>query len=310
LRDVAEYAEGLGWSGEYIYCSSDPLSLDAVILSREPGNSIALLDATAPHVYEPSCPGAREDIINLGAFWSIELLSSQKEQIEKWNAEKSDAYRRSYRFLAGLGEMSRNRDLLVAPYIRREKLERFAQRLLDDLPRGRGYTCRPALIHSIGMRGEVGFDTYFADARKLYIVQDCRGSAQYLMAELGRIAQEVHQPIRVSHDPIEPEKIDGLFFTAVGIAVAVCRDEECEYPRKRINMRRFVNTSAMKEVRSELNYTERMIRAMKNGAMDALEKVSEIHFRLEEVYSSAMDFEAKEEFTKKFCEATFGLQTE
>ena len=160
------------------------------------------------------------------------------------------------------------------------------------------------------MRGEVGFDTYFADARKLYIVEDCRGAAQYLMAELGNMAQELRQPIRVSHDPIEPEKIDGLFFASLGLAVAVCRDEECDYSRKKINMRRFVDTAAMKGVRSELNYTERMIRAMKNGAMDALEKVREIHFRLEEIYSSAMDFEAKENFTKRFCEETFGLQKE
>ncbi|MBQ8415946.1 MAG: hypothetical protein IJX13_03455 [Clostridia bacterium] len=310
LRDVAEYAERLGWSGEYIYCSSDPLSLDAVILSRRDENCIALLDATAPHVYEPTCPGAREDMINLGAFWNAGLLSAQIQEIEQLNTEKSNAYRRSYRFLAGLGQMSRNRDMLVAPYIRREKIQRFAEKILQNVPRGREYFCRPALIHSIGMRGEVGFDTYFADARKLYIVEDCRGAAQYLMAELGNMAQELRQPIRVSHDPIEPEKIDGLFFASLGLAVAVCRDEECDYSRKKINMRRFVDTAAMKGVRSELNYTERMIRAMKNGAMDALEKVREIHFRLEEIYSSAMDFEAKENFTKRFCEETFGLQKE
>ena len=75
-------------------------------------------------------------------------------------------------------------------------------------------------------------------------------------------------------------------------------------------MRGLVNTAAMKSVKRELNYTERMRRAMRGGALDSLERVREIHFRLEEIYMSAMDFDAKEAFTKKFCQRLFDLQNE
>ncbi|MBQ9784731.1 MAG: hypothetical protein IJW29_04440 [Clostridia bacterium] len=305
LRDVAEYAEARGWACEYVYCSSDPTSLDAVILTAHGKESVALLDATAPHVYEPHCPGAREDIVNLGEFWDSELLAERIEEIEELNRAKSDAYRRAYRFLSGFGEMSRNRDALVEPYIRRARVRAFAERLMQGLPSGREYMPRPALIHSIGMRGEVGFDTYFAEARRLYIIEDCRGAARYLMADLCDVARTLQLEVLISHDPVEPEKIDGLFLSGSGVAFAVCRPEVCDYPRRKISTRRFVDTAAMKPVRAELNFTERMRRAMRCGAVDALEKVSELHFRLEDIYVSAMDFDAKERFTQAFCERHF-----
>ncbi len=306
LRDVAEYAESLGWEGEYVYCSSDPNSLDGVVLSAYGRSGIALIDATAPHVYEASLPGAREEIVDLGAFWNADLLSSFVEEIQRLNAEKKNAYARAYRYLAGFGEVSRNRDALVEPYVKKEKLRGFAEKLMQGVPRGKGFLPSPALMHSIGMRGEVGFDTYFAEARRLYLIEDCRGSAQYLMQALGEIARDRALSIRISHDPVEHEKLDGLFLCESGVAFAVADPRACRYPRKKLCMRRFVDTAAMKNVRSEVNYAERMRRALRLGAIDALEKVRETHFRLEQIYSSAMDFEKKEAFTKAFCQKVFG----
>lgn len=305
LRDVAEYAERREWESEYVYCSSDPTSLDGVILTSPTGERIALLDATAPHVYEPTCPGAREELVDLGAFWDAEALASCVLEIDAANRAKKEAYRRAYRFLCAFGEVSRNRDSLVAPYVRRQKLCAFATHLMQDVKEGREYLPRPALIRSVGMRGEVGLDTYFAEARRLYILQDCRGTAQYLLAELCRLACEKRLEVRLSHDPIEPDKLDGLFLCASGVAFAVCGTGECAYPHRRINMRRFVDVCAMKPVRAEVNYAERMRRAMKHGAIDSLERVREMHFKLEEIYTSSMDFKAKEAFTEEFCKRLF-----
>lgn len=308
LRDVAEYAQERGWSCEYIYCSSDPASLDGVILSCRRCEGIALLDATAPHVYEPSCPGAREELVNLGAFWDPAVLSSHRTEIEELNRAKKNAYRSAYRYLAGLGEMDAERDAIVLPYVRKKQIEAFAARLMQSIPDGKGYDPAPALMHSVGMRGEVGFDTYFADARRIYVIEDCRGSAGYLMNALGELAREKRLAVRISHDPVEPEVLDGLFLRESGVAFGVCTKDACPLPKKKIRMRRFVDTAAMKRERDRLNYAERMRRAMRTGAIEALERVGEIHFRLEQIYSSAMDFARKERFTKSFCETLFDLK--
>ena len=305
LRDVSDCATNDGWHCEYIYCSSDPNSLDAIILTKEGREGIALLDATAPHLFEPICPGAWEDIVNLGQFWKSEALVARRAEIEQLNREKGDAYRRAYRYLSGFGDMRANRDSLAAPYMYREKIAAFAQKRLRDIPNGECYSARPALIHSVGMRGEVGLDTYFYEAEEIHIVVDCYGAAQYFMMELGKLASEKRLSVRISHDPVEAKKIDGLFFCESGMAFVVCREEECDYPHHCISMRRFVDTASMKRVRRELRVIDRIGNALYTEAIDALEKVRKVHFRLEDIYASAMNFEAKEAFTKAFCQKLF-----
>ena len=87
MRTVAEFAAAQGWEVEYMYCSSDADSLDAIILSHD-GEHVAVLDGTAPHVWEANLPGVREEIVNLGEFWRREELLGQKEEIIKRNDEK------------------------------------------------------------------------------------------------------------------------------------------------------------------------------------------------------------------------------
>jgi hypothetical protein len=233
------------------------------------------------------------------------MLAKQSLEIEQLNREKSEAYRRAYRYLSGFGDMRANRDALVAPYIQKDRIALQAQKIIRDLSDGKEYSAQPALIHSVGMRGEVGLDTYFCAAKEIYLVVDCHGAAQYLMMEIGNLAVEKHLAIRISHDPVEAEKIDGIFLCESGIAVVVCPEEECDYPHHRICMRRFVDTASMKRIRRELRATDRIGRALKGEAIDALEKVRQVHFRLEDIYSAAMDFSAKEAFTKAFCEKLF-----
>ncbi len=307
LREVALYAEARGWKSEYIYCSSDPDSLDGVILSQTE-KCMALLDATAPHVYEPTRPGVREEIINLGDFWNSSILAEKAASIAELNAKKTAAYTRAYRYLAGVGEMVAVRDALVAPYVKRSAVRAYAEKLLRDLPRGRGYAVQTTLLRGVGMSGAVCLSSAFERASRTVLVQDCRGIAQYLMQALGEIAVARAQPIRISHDPICPDRIDGIIFTDLGLCVAVGSSEEVTAPDKTVVMRRFLEAVRMRAVKEEIKYSDRMRAAMLDGAIDALGEVRRVHFALEELYMAAMDFSAKEAFTKKFCARVFDLQ--
>ena len=305
LRAVAEAARKKGWRAEYIYCSSDPDSLDGLrLFSGKEG--IALLDATAPHVYEPMHPGVREELVDLGAFWNPVRLAESRERIAALHRQKKEAYGRAYRYLSGVESMTHLRDELVAPFIKRERILSFAARLAAEIPRGRGFSCEIALMHSIGMQGRVGFDTYLAKASRILRIEDCRGAGQYLLDAFGNLAPTRGWQMRVSHDPILADRPDGFFLPESGVAMVICPEEECTYPHRRISMRRFVETARMHGVREELNRAERTRRAMLAGAEAALREVRPIHGELERIYGQAMDFGAKEEFTKSFCECIFG----
>jgi len=307
LRDVATEGKQRGWRAEYIYCSSDADSLDGVILENG-SHCIALLDATAPHVYEPSLPGVREELINLGSFWDRDRIAEQKERILSLNRQKSEAYRRAYRYLHAEGEMMQVIDGLVAPYIKRQALAAFAEKQVRDLPNGSGFASQPALLRSVGMHGEVIFDTYFAAADQTLLLQDCYGCARIFLRALGEQAVQRGWKIRVSHDPVYPDRLDGIFLEDFRRA-AVILPKEIESPKGRvISLRRFVQISKMRNERGELKFARRLRESMRQGALESLQRVRELHFSLEECYGSAMDFAAKENFTKSFCERLFDLK--
>lgn len=306
LRAVATAGEAAGRTCEYVYCSSDPDSLDGVILSGEAGECVALIDATAPHVYEPKLPGVREEIVDLGAFWNSERLAAAGEEIREENRKKSAAWARAYRYLESYGRMDATSQEILAPFVRQEGLSRLAERILSGIPEGRGYEARPALIRSLGMKGEVLLDTYFSRPEDVILVEDCRGCAQYLMQALGRGAVEKRTRIRISHDPILPERIDGIFFEEASLSVVVAPRALFPEVGRRIHLRRFVEISAMRSQRPALVYAERMKRVMLEGAREALREVEEAHFALERIYNSTMNFEAKEEFTRHFIVKLFG----
>ncbi len=301
MRDVTDRAKKMGWTSEMIYCSSDADSLDGVILKRG-DRAIALLDATAPHVYEPTKPGFRENLINLGDFWDSRALSLQKEKIERLNREKSGAYRRAYRYLSAYGNVMENRRELVRPYLKLSAIERYAVGLMSRVEDGSEFSVAPALIHSVGMRGLVGLDSYFAKAKRIYLIRDCRGCAQYLMQDLYDLCRSKKLRVLLSRDPILPDIIDGLFLPMSGDAFVVGNDEECVYPHRTVSLYRFVKTADMQEVRGRINYTERLSDALLEGALQELETVRASHFLLEEIYSSTMDFAKKEAYTEAFCE--------
>ena len=50
MRKIGAWAEESGLETEYIICSGDPDSLDAVVL---PQSGVAIVDGTAPHVVVP-----------------------------------------------------------------------------------------------------------------------------------------------------------------------------------------------------------------------------------------------------------------
>ena len=308
MREVAEAGRRSGWRAEYVYCSSDPDSLDGVILTGH-GDCLALLDATAPHVYEPKNPGVREELIDLGAFWDRERIVEHADEIRVLTRQKSEAYRRAYRYLGAEGSMLRVRRELVAPYLRRAAIQSYAEKQMREIPAGQGYAVQPALLRSVGMRGEVIFDTYFASAEQTLLLEDCYGSAQVFLETVGQLAVKKKLAIRVSHDPVYPDELDGIFLVEARRAFVV-KPARLELPANArvLSLRRFTDVAGMRKIRGRLRFAERMRASMRQGALEALGEVREVHFALEQFYINAMDFAAKENFTKRFCEKLFGLQ--
>ena len=297
MKDIGEYAEGLGMNGRYYYCSSDASSLDGVFIEEL---GIGILDGTAPHVYEPVMPGAFDEIVNLGEFWDSDKLSRGFAKISELVMMKSKAYKRAYAILSSLGYVTNARNGLLDGVVSRKKIRGAVKRLLHNLPNSNDNAVEIGLCRSVGMDGRSMLDTYEENADVLYSVNDFHGTSRIFLDEVRHEADKRSMSYTVSYSPVMNDEIDAILLKDSGVAFTLSDDG-----KKKINMSRFVDANAFKECRDEVKFFEREIRALSALADNTFKKVREAHFSLEEIYSDAMDFSKKEEFTREFTKRIF-----
>ena len=97
MKYIGKKAEEAGEEVEYIWCSGDPDSLDAVRLPRV---GVIAVDGTNPHVAEPKYPAAVDRYINLGEFYNIEACKASREDIIRCTDQYKAAYVRAYHALS------------------------------------------------------------------------------------------------------------------------------------------------------------------------------------------------------------------
>lgn len=290
LRDVAEK----GHEVEYYYCSSDADSLDGVLID----GWVGLIDGTAPHVWTSTSVGAFEQIVNLGEFWNPRLLSANRPEIDALSAEKSTCYTEAYAFLSAIGEAERGIRARLEEAIDREKLRRAASRLLRGVTGDTKGQRKIGLCSALGMKGEAHFDTY-ERAKYAFAVSDSMDTAWLLLSELEKQCLAGGISTRISPSPLFPKKPDAIELTERGISFFVGEGENA------ISVKKFFRADQMRSLRGLLRGTREAQARLKDFALEALSRAAQAHFALEEIYSAAMDFRAKEEFTAEFCGKLF-----
>ncbi len=314
MKRCSRRAEDRGCECEYYYCSSDPSSLDGVLIF-DGDKTIGILDGTAPHISEPRFPGACEEIVNLGQFWNSELLKKQKKEIIALSERKSAEYRSAYTYLRSVGNLRAVADGLLDEVIEKDKMIMAASRMLREFPdasNDRRHNEVPSLIDSVSMSGRVRMDTFEKNALKLYLISDFYGVGRSFLDEIYRQLKSKGISLRVSFDPICPSHTDGLFvednktafllygngelkddpFTLQGDA----SEKDADSERIFINSRRFADVEGMKNIRSELRYTAKLAQSSLEGALHSLSKAKIYHFLLEDIYGKAMDWKGFERF--------------
>lgn len=310
LAEIARAGERRGYHAERYYCSSDTRSLDGIVLTRADRPTLGFADATAPHVIEPRLPGLREDIIDLGQFWDGRILTAREAEILTLNEQKATAYRMAYRCLAGAGDLSANLHELLAPCVDRQKLARTAARLLRDVPDEEVFSLRPALNGAISLQGRVRLDTYLRLGKRVCLIEDAFDVGYELMRALLAEAQGKGLRCRVSYHPLLPDAIDALLLETSGTVFLVgapgdAFPQNVRFPDRILPARRMISASALRARREQARYTVRLREALIDSACERLTEAQRAHFALEEIYTAAMDFPAKEAFTRALITRLF-----
>lgn len=291
MKEMGEAAESAGGEVEYYYCSSDPMSLDGLYIEFGK-DSLAVLDGTAPHAEDIVSPGTVDNIIDLGRFWDAKILRQNKTEIDSWGRKKKNAYAAAYRALAAYGSLTRTADALVEDCTDVEAIAEETAKIAMSLPKGN--TIRSPLS-AIGMRGRVSFDSFREDAKLALSVADSRGYGvsylyfEHLLRALGGCRTAPH--------PILSGRYSGLLSGGVAIVEASITD----MGEKVIDIADFVNREAYLRVKERAEH----LRMLADGALAeadiSFREAGEAHMKIEEIFISAMDFEAKEAYSRELC---------
>ena len=299
MKKVADFAEKKGKSVEYYRCSSDYSSLDGIIIDEK----IALLDGTAPHSVDLELAGARDEIINLGEFWDSWALNQNLDEIKSLSEKKSGAYKKAYRYLDACLNIENINDSLLMPCVMRDKLKRAAERIVKSIPKGKEGRALAGIEGSLGMKGGFRFDSYIKEAERIYLIQDYYDSAHILLAEIAEGGLKNHNLMRISYDHVSARRPDAVYFNESKTCFAVLDKVEPADVKneEKINMKRFIDVSRLKEIKGEVRSNFKIANVLLGTSAEAMRTAGEYHFLLEEIYKGCMDFDALNDFCKDFC---------
>lgn len=307
MKKAAEEFDQRGLSTERIYCSSDPSSLDGLIV---PGIRFSICDGTAPHVVEPRFPGAAENILNLGQFWDSRKLRKNADEIRRLFFENSLCHRKSSKYLAAAGSIESQSRMLTERYLKREKLEsfalRFVHRELQPVKKTPGERKR-RFLSAITHKGNIFLpQAVTALCPRVIGIDDRQGNAASLIISMiGEGAVKNGYDVIYCYCPLKPDECEHLIIPEKGIAVVRLNGASGEILCDRvIHSGRFMDES-FGENRLMLRFNEKIKQELINESVQCLKKAKEIHDQLEKIYIDAMDFERLNEFYEGFISELF-----
>lgn len=303
IKAIASASEAKGYFTERIYCSSDPKSLDGVIV---PQLKLSASDGTSPHTVEPVFPGASEKIINTGDYWNDSELYSKREDIRRLTLENSLHHRRSTAYLSAAGKLKEENIRLLSPFVNREKIYSYALRFVNrELPRIASLPGRKKrrFLSAVTPEGKVFFkDTVESQAHRIIGVEDEFSHISSLLIDrIGELTVKRGYDVYFCYCPLSPKgECEHIIIPKAGLAIISEKSAHntgliCD---RVLHSKRFMYDGAQK-YRKQLSFNRRLQSELIKESINCLQKAKQVHDDLEKLYINAMDFDSLSKVAQK-----------
>lgn len=287
-------------------CSSDPGSLDAVVI---PELHTAVCDGTAPHVFEPLYPGVCQRYIDLGRYWDDGKLARDRESIISAADRNKSLLARAGRFTAAAADICADTCSLGSDCLLTDKLEAFAARTAKKLFGRRGGSEGEKRLLRLTALTERGFLTFHETLESCFDVftvrDDLFAASDYLLSRLSDEAclrgyEVILSPSQMLSDAAYQHLIIPELGTAFisGTAAAECTHRGA----KKLSLMRFYDKAMLTERRVRIRMNSRAAADLAEEAARTLRQAKEVHDELESFYIEAMDFEALDRLTEELID--------
>ena len=287
MKKCRDHFESIGFKSFSYYCSSDPDSLDLLIIESN-DKRIAIADGTAPHSLDASIPGAVSEIIDLGTCWTSDILEENLHRIASECAKKSLSFENAKKYLAAASEVKTVLRKTAETGFDEEKAKKFIRRLLSSIPKQKTSAEKHTVItEAISMKGALRLST-FDSAQTIIGVCDFAGISPIFFELLASGLEKSERSLVVSYSPLGD--ISEIYLPVQNIAFVPVRQGLNYF--KIIRLSRFANKEYFSSSMAKRRFNERCFLKLLDGALASLADAKQHHFALEEIYSKAMDFGA------------------
>ena len=302
MRTVAEHFLDKGEDVDYFWCSSDPESLDGILLKER---KVAFIDGTSPHITDPKTPGAVDTIIHLGEWWDEKALKSNKDHIMKSNNALKSWFANAYSCLKSADEMrmmlkSIYNEVLFSGEIYKITSDiinkEFSERQVS-LSSGK---CKKYFATAITPAGIVNhMPSLIKSYKKVYYLNSAPGIETADILKM-IASSAVHRGLSVEefYCPMDPENnIEHLLIPEMEMAFITLNDYhdmdmwECSASTNVIEMREFIDWNSVDKYSSAIRFAEEESERLIDQAIIYLKKAKQEHDVLEGYYIPNMDFE-------------------
>lgn len=130
MKQIGRAAEDAGLDVEYVLCSSDPASLDGVLI---PGWHVGYADGTAPHILDVEFPAAAGAYLDLGQFYDNDALRAELPRLRTLRAKHQALYREAYRALHEAKAVHDEIEAVYHPHVDFAGVEALAKEHIEKL---------------------------------------------------------------------------------------------------------------------------------------------------------------------------------
>lgn len=302
MKKVGAYFANKGYTIEYHHCSSDPNSLDGVLIKEL---NIALLDGTSPHIVDPITPGAVDEILNMGDALNVETLSKNKKEIINLNKEIGKSFKRAYRFLGSAKCIHDDWSSLNYESLDSNKVSNLIENLKNNIFKSEkiGYgNERHLFATAITPDGIISYtDTLITDFKRKYVLTGGPGLGKTdILKFIATCGQKKGYYIEYMHDPFIPERIEHIFIPEVSTCIITNNEiNQGNYKGIEYNLFDYTKSNLSSTKKDEIKYNSDLFYELVNKAVSLINNAHVLHDELEAYYIKAMDFSVADNIYEK-----------
>lgn len=316
MREIGESFAALGYDLAYHWCSSDPDSLDGLVI----GDLFCLLDGTSPHVIDPQYPGAVDEIVNLGCYWNRGKIRENRQAVISLTNTISSYFKLAYLRLQESSIAWQEMQFYTNASMHWPSVNKNILALGQDfLATGKFSDVKPRHLFAAAITpgGIITKHDSLIDADySIYAVSGRPGCGlQMLFSYLLQQIELNSLEAEILHNPFIPQDIDFILFPQAKSVLIDISANVVDYAallpgrfKRRLDFDLLLQNSAA--------HTEDFQRAKERcsagieAAIHFLSQAKTLHDELEAFYTPHMDFAAMNAFRNALCEELAGNVTD